>query len=103
MNDALDGNAAAGALADVFVPEMTGAVTTCTACGDSRSIGELHAYLHAPGVILRCASCDAAQVRLVQTDGRVWLDLRGIRVLRVSLASTSKPDRRHDNERLSEP
>ena len=86
MNDApLDGNAAAGALADVFVAEMTVAVTTCAACGDARPLGELSAYLQAPGVVLRCASCGAAQVRLVRAGQRAWLDLRGVRVLQMDL------------------
>jgi hypothetical protein len=85
MNDALDGNAAAGALSEVFVPEITDAVTTCATCGDSRALGELHAYLKGPGVVLRCAACTAVQVRLVRGDGRAWLDLRGIRVLDVAL------------------
>jgi hypothetical protein len=85
MNDALDGNAAAGALSEVFAPEMTAAVTTCTTCGDTRALGELHAYLNAPGVVLRCAACNAVQVRLVRGVGRAWLDLRGIRVLEVAL------------------
>jgi len=81
MKDALDGNAAAGALAEVFAPEMTVAVTTCATCGDSRAVGELHADLKAPGLVLRCAACNAVQARLVRSDGRAWLDLRGIRVL----------------------
>ena len=69
MTDALDGNAAAGALAEIFVAEMTVAVATCATCGDTRPIGELRAYLRAPGIVLRCATCDAAQVRLVQRRG----------------------------------
>jgi phage FluMu protein Com len=85
MNNALDGNAAAGALSDVFAPEMTAAVTTCATCGDTRALGELHAYLKAPGVVLRCAACNAIQVRLVRATGQAWLDLRGIRVLQIAL------------------
>lgn len=86
MDDAaLDGNSAAGALAEIFVAEMTLALTTCAACGDARPVGELHAYMRAPGVVLRCASCGAVQVRLVRAPGRAWLDLRGVAVLRVDL------------------
>ena len=36
-----DGNAVAGMLADVFIPEMTTAVTTCANCGRTAPIGEL--------------------------------------------------------------
>lgn len=85
MDDALDGNAAAGALAEVFALEMTVAVTTCATCGDSRPLGELRAYLQAPGIVLRCASCGALQARLVRGPDRAWLDLRGIQVLQVEL------------------
>jgi hypothetical protein len=83
--DALDGNAAAGALSELFVTEVTVAVTTCATCGDARRLGELRAYLQAPGLVLRCASCDAVQVRLVRAADRAWLDLRGVRALQVDL------------------
>jgi hypothetical protein len=81
----LDGNAAAGTLAEVFLPDMTTAVTTCATCGAVRYLGELTAYLHAPGAVLRCATCGAAMLRVVRDAGRAWLDLRGIRVLQVEL------------------
>jgi hypothetical protein len=83
MDRSLDGNAAAGALGDVFAFDVTMAVTTCATCGDSHRVAELPAYLDAPGVVLRCASCSAAQVRLVRTGDRAWLDLRGIQVLEI--------------------
>jgi hypothetical protein len=89
MTDMLDGNAAAGALADLFVLDMTVAVTTCAGCGDSRPLGELHAYLQAPGVVLRCASCGAVQVRVVRARDRAWVDLRGVRVFELALPPTA--------------
>jgi hypothetical protein len=85
MADPLDGNAAAGVLAEVLAPDMTAAITTCAACGDARPVGELRAYLLAPGLVLRCATCQAAQIRVVRAPGRAWLDFRGIRVLQVEL------------------
>ena len=85
MSHVLDGNAAAGALAEVFAADMTVAVTTCSSCGDARPVAELRAHLRAPGVVLRCASCGAVQIRLVRGRDRVWLDLRGVRVLEVAL------------------
>jgi hypothetical protein len=81
----LDGNAAAGILSEVFAAEMTVAVTTCASCGARAQIGRLRAYLQAPGAVLRCATCDAAQIRLVRGPGRAWLDLRGVRVVEVEL------------------
>ena len=85
MTDRLDGNAAAGVLADVLAPDMTVALTTCAACGDVRPVRELHAYLQAPGLVLGCVSCQAVQIRVVRATGRAWLDFRGIRVLHVEL------------------
>ncbi|MGB7104241.1 MAG: DUF6510 family protein [Acidimicrobiales bacterium] len=81
----LDGNVAAGVLADIFQPEMTMAITSCAHCGAVRPLGELHAYVHAPGIVLRCSSCEAALLRLVQSKGRVWLDVRGMSVLQMEL------------------
>ncbi len=85
MDDVLDGNAAAGALSEVFSAEITLALTTCATCGDVRRVGELAAHLHAPGVVLRCASCGAVQIKLVRGPHRAWLDVRGVRVLEVAL------------------
>lgn len=84
----LDGNGVAGALAELFVTEITVAVTTCAACRDTRPVGELRAYVDAPGIVLRCASCDAAQIRMVRAPDRAWIDLRGVGVLQVTLAAT---------------
>lgn len=90
MDTSLDGNAAAGALGDLFAFDVTMAVTTCTDCGDSRPVAELHAYLDAPGIVLRCTSCSAAQLRLVRAGDRAWLDLRGIQVLEIHGATTAE-------------
>jgi hypothetical protein len=83
--DPLDGNAAAGALSEIFTADMTVAVTTCAACGDARPVAELRAYLQAPGLVLRCTACGDVMVRLVRALDRAWLDLRGLRVLQVPL------------------
>jgi hypothetical protein len=77
----LDGNAAAGALGEIFVAEMTVSTTTCATCGDTRPLAELRAYLDAPGVVLRCFSCGAVQLRYVRGQTKGWLDVTGIRVL----------------------
>ena len=90
MDTSLDGNAAAGALGALFAFDVTVAVTTCATCGDSRPVAELHAYMDAPGMVLRCASCGAAQLRLVRSGDRGWLDLRGIQVLEIHGATTAE-------------
>ena len=86
MSDATwDGNAAAGALAEIFAPELTVAVTTCATCGAHRALGELRVYLRAPGLVLRCTACGAVQMRLVRGVERAWLDLSGLRMLQIEL------------------
>jgi Family of unknown function (DUF6510) len=79
----LDGNAAAGDLTDVFTFDVTTAVTTCAGCHDTHPVATLHAYLRAPGMVLRCASCDAVQLRYVRSSQRAWLDTSGIDMLAI--------------------
>jgi len=87
----LDGNVAAGILASIFFPEMTIATTSCAHCGAVRPLAELDAYVHAPGIILRCSSCDAVVLRAMQYRNRVCLDLRGMSVLQMDLPDNSSP------------
>jgi hypothetical protein len=77
----LDGNAIGGDLTDVFAFDATTAVTTCAACRNTHVVAALRAYLSAPGIVLRCATCDVVQLRLVQHPERAWLDLSGAAVL----------------------
>ncbi len=85
MDAAVDGNAVAGALAEVFVMDMTTARTTCATCDDTRAVAELRAYVRSAGTVLRCTSCGAVQIRLVRAPDRAWLDLRGVKVLELDL------------------
>ena len=73
----LDGNAAGGVLESIFPFEMTMARTICAGCDDSRMIAELTVYIHGMGTILRCPQCDTTLIRVVRTERRSWLDLRG--------------------------
>ena len=84
-----DGNAAAGDLADIFAFDITAAVTTCAACHDTHPVATLRAYLRAPGMVLRCAACDAVQVRFVRAPERAWLDLGGVVMLAIPGPLTS--------------
>jgi hypothetical protein len=79
----LDGNAAAGELADIFEFDVTIAVTTCAACHHTHPIATLGTYAQAPGLVLRCTSCEAVQLRLVRSPQRMWIDLRGVDVLEI--------------------
>ena len=78
----LDGNAAAGVLAEVFAAEMTTAVGTCDGCGATDAVGAVHVYRGA-GLVLRCPHCNGVLMRVVESESRVWIDLRGLRSLEV--------------------
>jgi hypothetical protein len=80
----LDGNAAAGLLAEVFRVEMTTADVRCAGCGTVGPVGALMNYGHGMGVILRCPGCDTPVIRLAPTRSAYWLDVRGAVSLRIS-------------------
>jgi hypothetical protein len=72
----LDGNAAAGRLADLFAVEMTRAIVVCDGCGREGALATLKFYGSA-GVVLRCPTCEAIILRLLNTGSTLNLDLRG--------------------------
>ena len=74
----LDGNAAAGMLAEVFTVEATTAVAVCDACGATGAVGTTHVYDRGPGVVVRCPGCAAVLMRFVHTRDEVVADLRGV-------------------------
>jgi hypothetical protein len=77
----LDGNGIAGLLGEVFALEPTAGRGTCDGCGAEAAVGALDVYVHAPGIVVRCPSCEAVLLRVVRARGRYLLDLRGLRVL----------------------
>ena len=79
----LDGNAAAGALRELFAPEVTAALATCGGCGTVGPMATLLEYGQAMGVILRCPACDAALLRMVRTPGWLRVDASGIALLMI--------------------
>ena len=82
----LDGNAAAGALREVFVGDLTTAHIQCDACGSVGALGSLPFYIARMGVVLRCTDCAAILLRAVRTPHGRWLEMRGARSLRFALA-----------------
>ncbi len=80
----LDGNAAAGVLQEIFVHEMTMARTICAGCGTTDHVGALAVYAHGPGTVIRCPSCDNVLMSIVHGGGRYWIELQGIRSLRIA-------------------
>jgi hypothetical protein len=73
----VDGNAAAGAFAEVLGFDVTTATVTCAGCGCVSAFAESHVYNRAPGIVVRCPVCEDVLARLVQTPTDVWLDFRG--------------------------
>ena len=80
----LDGNAAAGPLSDVFVFDASAARTRCGGCGMTAPLAVYHVYADAPGMVVRCPTCEAMVMRIAQTPGHTWLDMSGVAVLDVS-------------------
>jgi hypothetical protein len=79
----VDGNAVAGAFAEVLGFDVTTATLTCAGCGRVGAFAESHVYHRAPGIVVRCPRCDHVQARLVQTPTDVWLDLAGVHSWRI--------------------
>lgn len=77
----LDGNAIGGLLREIFTMEMTAAEATCASCSAVNAIGRVDVYMHAPGTVVRCPSCEQVLMRIVRGRGRYWVDLSGTRTL----------------------
>lgn len=72
--DALDGNAIAGELLELFGREMTTATGSCTNCGGTAAVAELRVYTRAPGTVIRCPYCDVVLIVLVTIRGETCLN-----------------------------
>lgn len=83
----LDANATAGLLYEIFGVEMTASPTECANCGNEGEIGELLAFTHGPGIILRCSTCENVVLRIVRTPNEIILDARGAVYLRLARSS----------------
>ncbi|HET9901693.1 MAG TPA: DUF6510 family protein [Actinomycetes bacterium] len=74
----LDGNAAAGPLAELFAIELTTIMMTCTACSSTTPMGAHMLYADAPALVLRCPSCSAVVLRYSNNRDRLRLDISGV-------------------------
>jgi hypothetical protein len=82
MDMVLDGNAAAGLLAEIFAAEPTMAMVECCSCGVTGPLGALPMYGAPMGAILRCAHCHSVLVSVVSTPRGRWLEMTGSRCVR---------------------
>jgi len=78
----LDGNAVAGLLQEIFVPEITTALIRCQTCSSAGAVGSLRLYAAPMGTVLRCIHCDGILMRVVHTPHGRWLDMTGSCYLR---------------------
>jgi len=86
--EALDGNAIAGLLLDVFGTEMTTNTGVCANCGAVGQLAELVVYQRAPGTVVRCRSCFTVQMVFVEVRGITCVDLSGLATLEPAPAQT---------------
>lgn len=73
-----DANAVAGELRSVFCVDVTDAVGQCARCGKIGALGEARVYSFEPGIVIRCAGCENPLLRMVRSENRTWLDVRGL-------------------------
>ena len=75
---ALDGNAIAGDLIEVFGVDLTAATCTCASCGTSGFFAEAVVYMRGPGRVARCRACGELLFVLVTIRNITCVDLRGV-------------------------
>ena len=85
MEIKLESNAAERMLQVIFPFDMTLVQATCTGCGTTNAIGALAVYMHGMGMVIRCPFCERVLIRVAQSWGRYFLDMRGVRVLQINV------------------
>jgi hypothetical protein len=65
-----DGNAAAGELREIFSTDLTAASGQCAACGNVAALAQARVYAFEPGIVIRCARCEHALMRIAKGSGR---------------------------------
>ena len=74
---AIEGNAAAGQVQEMFASDVTSAQFECEACGATGGVGSLGLYAAPMGAVLRCPHCDGIVLRAVHTPYGRWLQMPG--------------------------
>ena len=78
---ALDAQAAAGALSQIFCRDVTTANAICAGCSRTGPFAELRLYGGHMGFVMRCPGCDSVLMRLAATPNGYWLEMQGLRSL----------------------
>ena len=76
----LDGNAVAGTLTEIYGDEMTTTLAECGTCGTVDPIGGLLAYVHGPGIVLRCTGCASVMIRIVAHPAGARVEIKAKQV-----------------------
>ncbi len=83
----LDGNVLAGAAADLFAFDVTGAIGQCAVCDDVATLAQTMVYGTKMGFVVRCRNCDAILLVIVEKSTGKYLDMRGLRWMQVAEAN----------------
>ena len=71
-------------LMEIFGTEMTVAATAAPTAATAAQVGTLRAYMHAPGLVLRCSVCTQVVMRVMRRqDGSYLVDARGAAYIRM--------------------
>lgn len=77
----VDGNAAAGLLADVFGDDVTALVGLCGGCSASAPLAETTVELDETAAIVRCRSCTHTLLTVLRTASGIRLVIGTLREL----------------------
>ena len=58
-------------------------VSTCRSCGATGPLASVDVYMKAPGVVVRCRTCESVLMKIVRSPKRVWLDVEGVRMMQL--------------------
>jgi hypothetical protein len=79
----VDGNAAAGMLADVFTGDVTTIVGVCGGCGSTAPLAEAVVEIDEVAAIIRCRGCTHTLVTVLHTDAGTRIVFGTLRELQV--------------------
>lgn len=74
----VDGNAIIGALSLATGTDVSLAEIVCGACGRRHAIAEAHVYLRCPGTVVRCPSCTATEIVLVEINHHIQFTVTNV-------------------------
>lgn len=73
---AVQGDAVAGSLSNIFAVDVTAAEVVCPQCGRASPLADEKAYLRGPASLLQCKNCSSVLGRFRRAQDVVWVDMR---------------------------